>query len=575
MKIGHKICVIIFIVFAIVICMAIAAQKYVVSPGFEEIEKWFIRNEIGWINDLVNRESDRIDALCTDWANWDDTYQYVSEHNQDYETTNLSANVLKNNFLNFIAIVDNDGQVVVARSYNVITDEIIDVIFPEFDNTRLPEDCPLLVKSETGKISGIAQSTKGPAFITAHPVLKTNGQGPANGTIIMARIFDKQFLGDIFSNAGHTVEVIEENLADCGPEDFKDTLVANYPGGSYSVCKVIDTVYGDTDYILQLITPDYVGRHNKKYDYIILASIVIIGLFGLLLMITVVMRVIITPIKKLDNHLCTIAETKNLDIIPIGEAKDEISSLAHRFNQLLRQIKEDQLVRDQINLKLQESNNNLRQFAHSVSHDLKEPLRTITSYLQLIEVTSPPSGETAEFMGYVVDASRRMYNMINDLLDYSKSSSMDYPLRDCDTKVITQNIVRELSLMINETSAVIEIGDLPTVKGYAPLLCQIFRNLILNAIKYRRKDIAPHIIVDCRTIKGVKTFFVKDNGKGIDKQYHTKIFEIFQRLEHNDKSGTGLGLAICQKVAQRHNGQIWVESQEDTGSTFYFTIKTE
>jgi len=575
MKIGYKIGLIVFVVFAIVIGLGITAQKYIVSPGFEEIEKWFIRNEISWINDLINRESGRIADLCKDWAKWDDTYEYVMSQDEGYLNDNFSADTLSNNHLNFAAIVDLEGNIIVARGCDLESETLVDVIFEDFKGKKLPADSPLLMKHDKDQLVGIGSSMKGPVFITAHPILRTDGSGPFEGTFIMARIFDKQFLGKIFSKAGHSVHITEQRFAGCGSEDYDDTYIANYPGGSYSVCKEIRTVYGDTDYVLQLITPDFVGRHNKRYDMIIVSLVLSVGTFGFILMLIMIIRIVVKPIHDLENHIRHIGENKTLELVPVGKSKDEIAMLAAEFNNMVIQLKQDHELREQMNLKLQESNSNLRQFAHSVSHDLKEPLRTITSYLQLIELTSKQDAEIVEYMGYVMAASRRMYDMINDLLEYSKSSSMEYPLKECDISAIANNILAELSAIIQDSGAVVDVKQMPKTAGYEPLLNQIFRNLITNAIKYKSKGVAPRIEIGCDIIDGVKTFYVKDNGKGIEQQYYKKVFEMFERLEHDSKSGTGLGLAICKKVAERHNGEIWVESKEGEGSTFYFTIRTE
>ncbi len=575
MKIGYKIGVIILAVFAVVIGIGITAQKCIVAPGFEEIEKWFIRNEIGWINDLITRESNRIGGLCRDWARWDDTYDYVLMGDEEYLLANFSAETLTNNSLNFAAIVDLEGNIVAARSCDIENEQIVDAIFEDFKAAKLPVDSPLLMMNDQDRLIGIGVSLNGPAFITAHPILRTDGSGPFVGTLIMAHVLDEHFLGDIFSVAGHVVRITEANLADCGTDDYDDTYITNYPGGAYSVCKEIRTVYGDIDYVLQLITPDFVGRHNKKYDTIIVSLILAVSAFGFVLMLFMIMKIVVTPIRSLEQHIRRISSSKSLELVPVGKSKDEIAILAAEFNNMVMQLKKDHQLREQMNLKLQESNSNLRQFAHSVSHDLKEPLRTITSYLQLIELTTKPDGEIAEYMGYVMSASKRMYEMINDLLEYSKSSSMDYPLKQCDVEGVVKNILAELDLIMQESRAVVDLKPLPEVLGYEPLLNQIFRNLITNAVKYRRPGVAPQIEIGCNIVEGVKTFYIKDNGKGIDSHYYKKIFEMFERLEHDSKSGTGLGLAICKKVAERHNGEIWVESKEGEGSTFFFTIKTE
>ncbi|MFI4912799.1 MAG: ATP-binding protein [Sedimentisphaeraceae bacterium JB056] len=556
----------------LILLLGITAQRYIVAPGFEEIERWFIKNEVGWIDDLINRETQRITELCTDWSVNDNTYNYAFCIDEEFSKNNLQPDTFRYNSLNFIAIVGNYGNVIYSESYDFKAKKFIAPIFEDFKDNIISSDSPLLATSTLKKTSGIAESSHGPVFIAAHPITRKDNSNSVGGVVIMARILDQDFLGDIFSKGGSSLKIVEKQQTDCHCDPGTDTYITNYSNGSYSVCKYIDTVYGQTNYVLQLITPNFIGRHNEKYNLIMTVSTLILGLGGLGITLTIIMRVVVRPIKNLESQIKGMAEKKTLEVIPTKKSQDEISSLAREFNTMVTRIKEDERIRSQIARKLQESNSELQRFAYSVSHDLKEPLRTITSYLQLIELTAVIKDETKQYINFVVDASKRMYTMIEDLLAYSRSNSLDYPIQDCSLSVIAKDIIKELHLIIDETNAVITISELPTIKGYCPLLKQIFRNLITNALKYRKENINPQIRIGFTENEEEYIFSIKDNGKGIDKEYQDKIFEMFQRLENTKSKGSGLGLSICKKVAQRHGGRIWVESQINQGSTFFFTI---
>lgn len=223
---------------------------------------------------------------------------------------------------------------------------------------------------------------------------------------------------------------------------------------------------------------------------------------------------------------------------------------------------------------LERSNSELGMFAYVASHDLQEPLRMVVSYLQLIEMRYKEKLDTdgREFIGYVVDGAKRMQVLINDLLVYSRIGTKGQPFQPIDCELVLQRAIRNLQVAIRESGAQISHDPLPTVMGDATQLEQLFQNLIGNALKFRR-EIPPRVHISAEHKDGTWTLSVHDNGIGIEPQHFNRIFVVFQRLHsQSNYSGTGIGLAICKKIAERHNGAIWVESELGKGATFHFSI---
>ncbi|HWD91906.1 MAG TPA: ATP-binding protein [Verrucomicrobiae bacterium] len=223
---------------------------------------------------------------------------------------------------------------------------------------------------------------------------------------------------------------------------------------------------------------------------------------------------------------------------------------------------------------LERSNTDLQQFASVASHDLTEPLRMITSYLELL--SSRAQGklgeEEREFIGYAVDGARRMRTLIQDLLAYARVDTRGRPLGPTDCERLLDTVLANLKVAIDESGAVIEHEPLPTVEGDAVQLAQVFQNLLGNAIKFH--GIAPpRIQIGARRNNGEWLFHVKDNGIGIDPKNFSRIFVLFQRLHtRQEYPGTGMGLAICKKIIERHGGRIYAESKPGAGTAFFFTI---
>lgn len=224
---------------------------------------------------------------------------------------------------------------------------------------------------------------------------------------------------------------------------------------------------------------------------------------------------------------------------------------------------------------LRRSNEELEAFAVVASHDLQEPLRMITSYLQLLTKVygGQLSAEADEFIGFAVDGAYRMSRLIQDLLIYSRVARKGQPFAPLDCADALPAALANLQTAIAQAGASVCVGTLPVIEGDFTQLVQLFQNLIGNAIKYRRPDIAPRITIDATRLDRTWTVSVHDNGIGIAPAYWDRIFIIFQRLHgRGEYEGTGIGLAVCKKIVERHGGRIWVDSVPGEGSTFHFTI---
>jgi len=229
---------------------------------------------------------------------------------------------------------------------------------------------------------------------------------------------------------------------------------------------------------------------------------------------------------------------------------------------------------EESNRELERSNWDLEQFVNIASHDLQEPLRTISSFVQLIRrrYQDKLDEKAVSFMNFIVEGTSQMQHLINDLLAFSRVGGGELSIRPIALSETIDKVLRQLKFVLDENQAEVTVDDLPVIHGDEAQITLLFQNLIANAIKFRT-DEAPRIHIYAELLGNEILLCIRDNGIGIDLQHADRIFLVFQRLHRREQyPGTGIGLAICKKIVERHGGRIWVESELGRGSTFCFTL---
>ncbi len=244
------------------------------------------------------------------------------------------------------------------------------------------------------------------------------------------------------------------------------------------------------------------------------------------------------------------------------------------YFQVITERKRNQIALQEQAAALARSNAELQQFAYAASHDLQEPLRMVISYLQLLErhIEDGLDETSKSYIDYAIERAIQMRAMIKGLLAYSQVDTQPRELVPTDTNEVLKKAVANLKLTIHEHNVRVTWNGLPTVQGDSVQLRRVFENLISNAVKFSG-DEAPHIHVSAEWDEGMWTFAVSDNGIGIAPEDRNRIFNIFERLHSQEEyAGAGIGLALCKKIIDQHGGAMWVTSEENVGSTFYFTL---
>ena len=307
-------------------------------------------------------------------------------------------------------------------------------------------------------------------------------------------------------------------------------------------------------------------------------------------------RSITKPVKRLIEDAGEIGRG-NLDYSVATGGRDEIGQLSRAFSRMAKGLKETVVSRDILTAEvaertkaqqslqaseerlknmvseLERSNAELQRFAYVASHDLQEPLRMVSSYTQLLEkrYKDKLDANAHDFINFAVDGAKRMQNLIDDLLAFSRVGTHGKPFALTNMEDVWQAAVDNLQVAIKKARAKVTHDPLPTLMADEGQLVQLLQNLIGNAIKFHGKEL-PAVHVSAVLKNNEWIFSVGDNGIGIESQYFERIFLVFQRLYREEYPGTGAGLAIAKRIVERHNGRIWLESQPGKGSTFYFSI---
>lgn len=549
------------------------------------------------INGILDQDLERLRIISNDHEMAFDLANYSADPQKTYlDNMNsfLEEKVLNIEPFKSIAIINSSGSVLASNDEESInqthpfseffdpnlTDSVLDAFFLDENNSlMLYLAAPIysqgiilgviVVESFAEDILSLVEDYPGLGESGESVIAKRTAEGDA--------LFITNLKFDDHAALNRTVKKTDTNVpitqALLGKEEFFNNYV-DYRG----VTVLATTRYiekADWGLVVKIDRAEaFRSFENFRNSLILIIAIIVVGVIIASLLLA---RQITHPVVKLTQVAREISEGALQKRVEITTS-DEIGILAHTFNEMTERLMDARIDLErkveQRTAELARSNADLQQFAYVASHDLQEPLRMVSSFLQLLEEEHEEKldSNAREYIDFAVDGAQRMQVMINDLLDYSRvGTRMKIPTpTNCES--VLKTVITNLLVVIEEKQAKITHDPLPTVIVEEMQFLQLFQNLIANALKFHGDDL-PRIHVSAKKVHKEWIFSVRDNGIGIDPNYFKKVFVIFQRLHsRRDYPGTGIGLALCKRIIEEHRGRIWVESKLSKGSTFYFSV---
>lgn len=542
-----------------IIGQAIVFQKFI------QIENEITVANMRRISKSIETEKYSLTNFTRDWADWDDTYKFINDHNKVYKNANLNTQTQVNNNMDVILYLNNQKQIVFQNAADLKTGENIEFPSGFLSLARRITD----FKDIKEYRSGLFMIENKPMLIAAYPVLKSDLEGPANGSMVQGRYLTDELVKKLSASIDLPFSVY--NINDPAVEDVKNKLllqpksdpVVTLPvsGKEIKGSLLLYDLFGAPALIANSIEPRNIYIQGETSMWYLAIATVVSGLvFGIVIMLIMNYQVL-SRIAILSKKVRTIDNANSSERLPIT-AKDEIGMLAVSINSMLDTIEESQ--------------KRLEWFIDIVSHDLRSPLTAVVGYTELIrqQVNENKLEGTIDHLEQLRLVSNKMVELLESLLTLSRAKKQKYTLEVVNTSEILKRLKENMSFALKEKGTELVIQDnLPTLKAYKIPMQEIFQNLLNNAIKFSLDKEKPKVSVGFTEDHTKYEFFVKDNGIGILPGNKDKLFTLF--YAEGKYSHAGVGLTIVKEFVEMHRGKVRVESKSNEGTTFYFTIPKE
>ncbi len=582
MSLRGKVLLVMTIGFLTLVLVLGLVSRFILIRGFVDLEKTVAARDLKRAHDAFVSELNTMDVILVDWAQWDDTYEFVQKPYDDYIKSNLVDETFEGLRLNFMLFFDRDGNLVFSKGFDL--EARAEMAVPSSLMEHLKPSSPLIrFVDEKASIKGVLLLPEGPLLLASRPVLTSEEEGPIAGTMVMARFFDQ-------SEVERLAELIKMNLSFYRVDDVKlpepvrealgelkrgrEEVIKPLSGNELACYLLINDVYGEPALIMELRKQRNLFAQGLRTVQtlmgVLIASYLLFVGFGWLLLD----RWVVSRIVRLSRGVQKVRQEESLSSTRFeAKGSDEICSLAREINEMLDSL--DRYVKE-----VKKANEYKSEFVSMVAHELRNPMTNIEGYTDLVlrGRAGPINDRQREFLMKVRSNVERMSKLVEDLLNISRieAGKIKLELAPVDLKEVIREVSEDVLERFKDKGLEfsIEIPDsLPLVKADRARVIQILSNLLVNAFSYTpagRVTLRVHPQED-----GFVRVDVVDTGVGIPLEEQGRIFQPFFRgsnPEVRSRIGTGLGLTITKSLVELMGGRIWFESTPGKGSTFSFTL---
>ena len=554
----------------LIVGLVIVASRGILFQRYLELERENLALNSRRLESILQSQQDRYASYTRDWGVWDSAYAYVQSPSPAFERENLVPDTFESLGVNFIVFMDPNGKIVKGEGYDVLKKARIP--FPDSLRRSL-ESITLGAKGPRSLAlgEGVVSLPEGIFLVARHPILRSDGSGPAAGSLFMVKEVDETFLARISKQAGMPVSLLPLSSPEVPArllieaEDTGRPAEYRIEGNEIAGFLLRKDMYGVPIAAMKFLLPREIYDQGRRTlaVFVVLFISFCVGIIAIVLFL--LDRVVLSRVTRLSAEVQAISASEDLGRRVTRDGRDELGTLEGKINTFLSALQKS-------TGKLKAANQDLQDFAYVVSHDLKAPLRGISTLAGWISTDHRESldEDGQEKLDLLLVRVRRMNDLIDGILKYSRVGRSREEMATVDCNELLAETVDLLAPGEKFTVSVQE--NLPVVTADRTKLGEVFQNLISNAVKYIDKA-HGYINVGCEPVGDSWKFHVADNGPGIEEKYHEKVFQIFQTLGPKDTPGsTGVGLAVVKKIVEQMGGEIWIESVPGEGATFFFTL---